>query len=235
MLEATVCVVAWSQPQSWPFPTTKAKILRDLTNLPNYVCVETIEPSQRRSRAQTFEVVERFRIDVAYISGRESFGWPEGEALSEEDITRLVAGSVGNGDFGQLLHSLFTSLGTLGPLGPLGSLFSDGTEERHDGRLALRYDYRIPLEASDWVLSVDTQRQSVAYHGSLWVDKDSLDLLELDSTADGIPRSLGIKNVDRVLQYARVRIGASTPLLPQRGVLVATQRNGNQIKSEVHF
>ncbi|HLK67244.1 MAG TPA: hypothetical protein VKU19_27605 [Bryobacteraceae bacterium] len=75
----------------------------------------------------------------------------------------------------------------------------------------------------------------VGYHGSFWVDRDQLDLFELDATLDNTPPGFGLKKVERLLQYARVSVGTPELLLPLRAVLIATFRNNDIQQNEVRF
>ena len=221
-----VAAVALAQPGPPTLADVKKKVLGELSALPDYTCTETLEQWQRPARSKKFEMVERFRVDVAFVGGAEVFGWPGGEKLGEEDLTRLVGGNVANGDFALLAHSLFTSG---------DATFRFVREELREGRPSLRYEYSIPAGDSGWDLLAGRQRAVVGHHGTFWVDRKRLDLVELDATADRIPGPLRVKKLERVLQYARGRIGSADVPLPQLAVLAATRRNGDGVKTEVRF
>ncbi|HLK67245.1 MAG TPA: hypothetical protein VKU19_27610 [Bryobacteraceae bacterium] len=111
-------ILAWAQPSLPSLADIKQKILGEVGALPNDICTETMEQSRRLAREKTLEMTERFRLNVAYVGGKEVYGWFGGEALTDEDVTRLIGGPVANGDFAQLIHSLFLSkkAGFSGPL-----------------------------------------------------------------------------------------------------------------------
>lgn len=218
--------VAWPQPGLPSLADIKQKILTAARGLPNYTCTETMEQSQRLAREKTLEMTERFRLNVAYVGGKEVVAWLGGEALTEEDVSRLIGGAVANGDFALLMHSLF-----LYP--EVG--FSDALQEFRNGRRMMRYNYVVPVEASNMRLSVAGHEAIVGYHGTFWVDRDQFDLLELDATLDNIPRAFGLKKVERQLQYARISVGASEFLLPQHAVMIVTWRNNDINQNEVLF
>ncbi len=202
------------------------QVLADLARLPNYTCTETIERSQRASSAKQFEPIDRVRLEIALVSGNELFGWPGGEKIAEDDITRLVAGFVGNGDFATQLRELFTR--------PSAQFRLIG-EETRSGHTALRYDYRVPLSASGWRLRAAAEEIPIGYHGTLWVDKDSLQLIELNTNADDLPRSLGFLQLSKSLGYTQVRIGSSQFLLPARGTMLTTDLTGQESRNETRF
>jgi hypothetical protein len=174
--------VAWSQTGFSSFEDVKQRVLSEADRLPNYTCTETMEQFRRLAHTQTFEMTERFRLSVAYLGSKEVYGWLGGEALAEEDLTRLIGGAVANGDFAELLHVLFHSE---------TARISGGREEFRNGQRTLRHDYNVLVEQSSLRLSVANQRMITGYHGSFWVDPD-LHLLELDAILDGVPRSFNL-------------------------------------------
>jgi hypothetical protein len=204
----------------------RQKVLSDLARLPNFTCAETIERSRKPVGARAFESVDRVRVEVGYSVGNEVFGWPGGEKLSEDELPRLVAGTTTNGDFALLVGSIFGSATTV---------FTEAGEENRGGRLTLRYNYRVPIGRAGWRVRVFDQEAIVGFHGSVWVDKNLLDLVELDAAGDDLPQSLGFKTIDRMMQYARVRIGAADFLLPGRAVLHTAELTGGEIRNETRF
>ncbi|HYI94058.1 MAG TPA: hypothetical protein VEX68_10980 [Bryobacteraceae bacterium] len=118
----------------------KQKVIRDLTKLPDYVCTETIEQSRIGVNGEPADT-NRIRLDVGYAQGKQIFGWPGGESLSEFDVSRLVPGLVSDGEVLALAKLLLLSEPVITGQGP----------ERHEGRATIPYDYRVTLEYSGWV------------------------------------------------------------------------------------
>jgi len=172
------CFPALCQQRPSVIDALKHRVLDDLATLPNYTCTETIARSTRRGSARTFDEIDRYRIDVAYVGGKELFGWPGGDKLTEEDLTKMMPGTVSNGEFAILVPATFDSP---------DALFTDAGEDLRDGSPMLRYDYRVPASGSGWILRVPGHQAAVAYHGSMRVDPKQLDLLEFESVADEIP------------------------------------------------
>lgn len=204
----------------------KQKVLQDLNHLPNCTCTETVQRSYRPPGMRLFDRLDRVRVEVGYINGEELYSRPGGDALSERDLTRLVSGMISTGDFVTMARNLFST--TAADFVPAG-------EEVRGGRGALRYDFKMPASMSYWVVRQLDREAEVGYHGSFWVAKDSSDLIELNFSADDIPKSLGFGRLDRILEYARVRIGESSLLLPSRAVMLAGDLLGNETKVETQF
>ncbi len=184
-------------------PLLKQKLLAELAALPNYTCTQTIERSYKPAHKRRFEPTDRIRIEVAVIGGREVFGWPGGGTFKESDITDLVPGFIGSGDFSNQARGLLTA--------SPADFRPAGFASWH-GRPALRFDYRVPQESSRWVLLAPahvpgTERLQVVvgHRGSIWLASRSLELLELTISADDLPPWMENKSLTRVVRYKPVR------------------------------
>ncbi len=204
----------------------KVKMAENLNRLPNYTCEQTVERSRRRTPARKFELLDTVRLEVALVEGKELYGWPGANRIVESEIGHLVGGTIGNGDFGLLARSIF--------LGG-GGLFTYAGETSLDRQKTVRYDYRVPLLSSGYHLKVPPNESVVAYHGSFWVEPDTLDLVRLDVTADGIPFYLGLESATKTLEYRRTAIGGSEFLLPLDAELVMTDLGGTENRNRTRF
>lgn len=203
------------------------KTLADLSGLPNYTCTETVDRSRRQSPAQSFTPTDRLRLETAVVNGYELFGWPGEERIYQRDITRMVPGFIGGGDFAMHLRDIFTR--------PAEDFVAAGEEVR-EGRRTLRYDYRVPVEDSGWRVRGSTQEVfPVGYHGSFWVDKGSLELTEVNFVAEDVPRVLGFADFSKVIKYKRARIGSSEFLLPELVRMSTADLNGEERLNEARF
>lgn len=204
----------------------KLKVAENLNRLPNYTCEQSIERSQRVMPARKFEMLDTVRLEVALVEHKELYGWPGAHRIDESELSNLVGGTIGNGDFGLLARSIFLSD---------GSFFTPRGETEIEGRKAIRYDYRVPLLSSGYHIKVSPNAALVAYHGSFWVESGSLDLLKLDLTADDIPLYLGLKASTKILEYQRTLIGGSTFLLPSSAELLMVDLNGTEHRNRTRF
>jgi len=227
-----VCVLAIgtaADPAPPSLARVKERVLQDLHRLPNCTCTEVIERSYRPPRSRPvgpFGLVDRLQVEVGYINGEELYSKPGGKSLSESELNRLVAGTVSTGDFVVMAGNLFESA---------SAEFVAAGAEVHGGRMALRYDFRVPAKGSYWIVSVDAIEAEVGYHGSFWVAQDSLDLIEVNFSAENTPQPLGFASVDRTMQYQRVPVGQSSLLIPSRVVMLAVDVEGGDEKVEVQF
>jgi hypothetical protein len=204
----------------------KVKMAGNLDRLPNYTCEQTIERSRRRAPDRKFELLDTVRIEVALVEGKELYGWRGANRIAESDLSNLVGGTIGNGDFGLLARSIF--------LGG-GGLFTYAGETILDRRKMIRYDYRVPLLSSGYHLKVAPNEAVVAYHGSFWVEPETLDLVRLDVTADNIPLYLGLESASNTLEYRRRAIGGSDFLLPLDAEMLMVDLSGSENRNRTRF
>jgi hypothetical protein len=204
----------------------KEKVLQDLRRLPNCTCTETIERSYRFPWKGAFARGDRLQVEVGYVNGEELYSRPGGKALSASDLSRLVSGTISTGDFVITVSNLFKSA---------SATFVATGAEVHGGRMALRYDFRVPARLSYWIVRMEEIEAEVGYHGSFWVARDSLDLIEVKFSSDDIPKPVGFGTLERTMQYERVPVGQSNLLLPSRVVMLAIDREGQETKVEIQF
>ena len=204
----------------------KAKMAATLERLPNYTCTQTIERSTRRAPTRRFEMLDTVRLEVALVEGKEMFGWPGAKRIDEVDITKLVSGTIGNGDFALMARNLFLTN---------SARFKYAGETDLEGRRAARFDYVVPLIASGYGLRVPPLEARVGHHGSIWADPVNFDLLRMQVFADDIPLFLRLSSATETTEYARVDIAGSSFLLPAGATLTMTQLNGSESRNVARF
>jgi hypothetical protein len=206
----------------------KAKAAENLQRLPNYTCTQTIERAHRNGKARKFEPLDTLRLEVALVEGKELFSWPGAGKFEEKGIGEIVGGggAIGNGSFALHARSVFLSRW------PTFTYFG---ETNLNGRRAIRYDYRVPQMLSGYQIRIGPNEAFVEYHGSFWVDADSLDLIRLEVHADNPPPNLNLTEANETMEYQRARIGGGDFLLPQSSELVMIDLLGNTIRNRTYF
>jgi hypothetical protein len=206
----------------------KEKIRRDMTGIPNYTCLETIERGRRVwPLDQDFIAGGTVRLEVSIVAGKELFARPGARSFEDKDVASLVpTGAIGTGVFAAFARDLFVKgKGTL----------RYKREENLNGRRSVRYDFRLTREESALKLEVDTISATVAAKGSFWFDPVSLDLIRLDVYGDSMPKEMGLAEAVTRTNYARTHIGDSDALLPKRSELTMTSLSGVTFRDVIGF
>src|ERR1700736_5530437 len=172
-------------PQVLLLSRLKAKAAENLRRLPNYTCTQTIERARRAPKARRFETLDTLRLEVALVEGRELFSWPGAGKFEERGIGEIVGpgAAIGNGSFA--LHARSVFLSRPPKFTPVGDTILNGQH-------TVRYDYRVPQMLSGFQIRVGDHQALVEYHGSFWVDAETLDLIRLEVHVDDIPPDLDL-------------------------------------------
>ncbi len=196
----------------------------NLKRLPNYTCLQTIERLRRASAGLRWETVDRVRLEVALVDGKELFSWPGAKKFEDRDLKDMVmGGATSTGNFGLLAKAVFlTGAPNFHYMG----------EKVLDGRRTHRWDYDVPLERSGYMLRNGEREAVVGFHGSFWADAETFDVVRLEASADNIPPRLELLTSGDAVDYQRVRVGVEDFLLPRASELHITDfagENRNQI------
>jgi hypothetical protein len=214
-------------PDSALLASVRSRMAAVLRSQPNYTCLQEIERSSRQAPRGRFQLVDMLRLEVALVDGKEMFAWPGSRKFDEIELHDLVSnGAIGNGSFALHAQSVFT---TNAPV------FDYAGEDRMKDRRAIRFDYRVPLAKSGYHIKVNEAEALVAYHGTVWADTATLDVIRLDVIADAIPPALGLSDARDSMEYARARIGSSEFLLPAASELRMTDASGNESRNRTRF
>lgn len=205
----------------------KAKARENLTRLPDYICVQTIDRSRKDTPESQFQPVDTIRLEVGLIGDKELFAWPDSSRFQDAEISDLVQrGTIGNGSFALHARNVFL---TSGPE------FTLRGEETLEDRRVYRFDFDVAASRSGYKLRVPPLEAIVPFHGSFWADAETLDLLRLEVTAEEIPPRLGLAEANDWMEYARVAIGDSDFLLPRSSELHMLSIQGDVRRNRTKF
>jgi len=196
-----------------------------VAGLSNYTCQETMDRSIY-SPAGQIEFRERLRLDVLVTAAGELFAWPGSTDFSIEPVENWIeAGAISTGNFEVEIHNLFMAFSA--------TMKYAGLETRDQP--LYRFDFHAPLLGSRHIVAVNGKSAATAYSGSFWVNKDSLDLIRLDTRAEEIPTDLDCREAHESVSYGRVRLGVDERLLPSAAELVLVRRDGREGRNSVAF
>ena len=205
----------------------KQRMAHNLSRAPNYTCLETIERSARDHPSQRFRTADRLRLEVALVNRKELFSWPGAEKFEEKSLNDLVGGgTTTTGDFALHARAVFLSR---------APTFAYVGEEIRQGRRTVHYSYRVSRLLSGYNMEVGDRRATVGFHGNLWVDRETLDLIRLEVRADDVPSDLGVSEAITEIEYGNVRVADSEFLLPQSVVFTMKQLSGEERRNHTVF
>jgi len=206
----------------------RQKVGQNLAGLPNYTCTQTIERAERHVSKRDFAPLDTLRLEIAYVGGKELVAWPGASKFEEKRIEDVVAraGAIGNGSFALHVYNVFR---TKSPV------FSTPVEEEREGRRLFRGNFQVDRVKSSWSVGNGAKSAIVGYHGTFWVNAETLDLVRLELQADNIPPQIGISSDSETVEYGRIRIGESDFLLPLFSEMSMVDRVGTASRNRTRF
>ncbi len=205
----------------------KRRMAANLSSLPAYTCIETVERLRRETPLKPVRATDTLRFEVAVSGEREMYSWPGARRFSELDATQLVqAGTLGTGAFASHVRAIFVH--------QTASISFVG-EEEFGGRRALRFEYSIPWRLSGWTVVFPGRQARVGSRGVFWADAASFDLLRLELQAAEIPEELPVAGIATSIDYVRVPFGAGDALLAQRAETRLELRSGEESLNRMDF
>jgi hypothetical protein len=97
------------------------------------------------------------------------------------------------------------------------------------------WDYEIPAFLRGLQIEWQGFVANVGVRGTFWVDRETMDLVRTEERVVDPPPLTGMKAGDSVVEYARMRIGTSSVLLPRSAVLTVVNLDGMEKRNELTF
>lgn len=217
-LGAVICIPAAAQKptpeqQRQTLDTAREIAIHYAGKLPNFICNEQVDRSDRLARPGQLAVVhnDRLIIQLSYAGQKEKYklvsinGTPATQPLSS------LEGIITGGEFGSL------QLGVFDPSSATDFQWKETTTLRK--HRASVYTYRVARAHSHYMLGGrldDGKLAAVAagYHGEVVFDQDTSRVLRLTAEADDIPKETGITASSVQVDYDFVDVAGVKHLLP---------------------
>jgi hypothetical protein len=200
-----------------------------IANLPDFVCTEVIDRSENRShRGWTAR-------DVLTVQLNNS-GRTEHHTLIARNDTpskahfAALGGALSEGEFGSILADIFR---------PQTARFEWSGREVIRGRNTYVFTYKIAQEKSGYAIQYSgmpagaSRNIFVAYHGSVYVEPSSSDVLRLVRIAD-LPEGFPVRDARTTINYGLTTIAGHSYVLPSVAQ-VELSTSALQTRNEVRF
>ena len=214
-------------PESLLLARFKQKVRQDVGRIANCTCLETIERSVREPGANSFQFLDRVRLEVTTAGEKELLTWPSGAHFEDWAVTSFVkSGLVASGMFASYARNLFLS--------DAASFQYAGPEEL-EGRRTVRYDFKVSRLSSLYRLRSGNGAATVATKGSFWFDAGSLELIRLDEFANEIPAEMGLTGALTRIRYGRMPSAVPEVLLPRSAEVELRHSSGEVRRNKIEF
>ena len=172
---------------------------------------QTVRRFRRLPGDRGFEPLDTIRVDAAVESGVPRFSWPGENRFESYSLAQILNGPTT--EAGSLtLHIRSFLLAGEAELEPRG-------EEQIAGRAALGFELAVPAEKSSFTIRVGETEAALAYRGSIWIDRETGDLIRIEGRVDKDQRVKITRITDR-MDFHRVRVGIADLVLPASAELM---------------
>jgi len=190
-----------------------------IDNLPNYICQEMVTRYVSESRQPNWRPLDVVSADLVYENHKESYRNLQinGKATKKKPEE---TGAWSTGEFGTILASLFDP-GT-------DADFEFREEDTIAHRAASVYRFEVTRPRSNWKIWVPGQYIIPAYKGSVWIDKETANVLRIEMQAVDIPEQFPEISVESAVDYDYISLGTSERfLLPVHSEALDCARDSN--------
>jgi hypothetical protein len=126
---------------------------------------------------------------------------------------KTLGGSTTTGDFGSMMREIFE------PASQAHFEWDHWGTLR--GRRVLAFTYRVAQSRSQWHIVYEKTNDIVpAYHGLVYVDKETHEVMRVTLEAENIPPGFPIRRADTVLDYDYQQLSGKTFLLPLKSTTI---------------
>ena len=94
-------------------------------------------------------------------------------------------------------------------------------------RAAIRYDFSVEQPNSHWHVEAEGQSYQPSYTGSIWIDKENYRVLRIELSAQRMPSSFPLDQVESAVDYDYVLIGENKYLLPTHSEALSCAHGAN--------
>jgi hypothetical protein len=206
--------------------------------MPDFVVKELVTRSLAAGNTQNWRVLDHLSFAVSYrAEGTEDYkllainGQPPraGATIDEQ----LRGGATSAGEFVLTLSNLFDK--------ERPASFRAADTDVMRGRRTVIYEFRMSRENSRWRIIDANHTVISAYHGRVWIDRETYRVLRVEMIADlppDVPADFQITKVSSLIDYDWVTIGERQYLLPLRAENVIASGNterAGQARNEIRF
>lgn len=222
-------------PMATPDPAQQKEILAAVTenalnysnSLPNFICLQVT----RRYLEETGgdRLIDKVAERLSYFDHKEDY---KVISVNDSPVTNRkheqLGGATSSGEFGSMLFEIFSPESkTEFQWERLGKL---------RGNIMDVFSFRVPLEYSQYRITAEDVKRTVTvgYHGLVYADRDSHQVMRLTMEADDIPADFPIRSAAETLDYDSIAISGQKFILPLK-VEMKMRDGRNQMKNQAEF
>lgn len=212
-----------SQEQAAVITEVREYALNYSKTLPDFICTQVTRrfaapaPGTKYGGAAgsepTWYALDTLTIKLSYFEQKEDYKLIlVNNTMTTQDY-KTLGGSTTTGDFGSMMREIFEPA--------TQAHFEWDHWGTLRGRRVLAFSYRVAQSRSQWHIVYDKKLDIVpAYHGLVYVDKETHEVMRVTLEAEDIPAGFPIRRADTVLDYDYQQLSGKTFLLPLKSTTI---------------
>lgn len=218
-----------SEEQGQVLQDAKEYALHYTARLPDFICTQVtrryVDPTGLESWIQQDTITER----LSYFDKHEDYKVVLYNSRPVEMSHDKLGGATSSGEFGSVMREIF----------------EPDSETRFEwerwgtlrGRRMHVFSYRVQQSRSKYSIYSEEVKQRIiaAYHGLIYVDRESSSILKITLQTEDIPAGFPVREVNLSLDYDHVSISDRDFTLPLKAVLTSRQGAKFLNRNEVEF
>jgi hypothetical protein len=161
----------------------------------------------------TWYAQDTLTIKLSYFEQKEDYKLIlVNNTMTTQDY-KTLGGSTTTGDFGSMMREIFEP--------STQAHFEWDHWGTLRGRRVLAFSYQVAQSRSQWHIVYEKSNDIVpAYHGLVYVDKETHEVMRVTLDAENIPANFPIRRADTVLDYDYQQLSGKTFLLPLKSTTI---------------
>lgn len=195
--------------------------------LPNFICTQVTRRYVDPTGLEFWQSEDTLTARLSYFEQKEDYKLVGVNGAYTEVPFQKVGGATSTGEFGSMMREIFDR--------NAAATFQWERWATLRGRRMHVFTYRVDQSHSQWwLIYQDKDRFNPAYHGLIYVDRDTGMVSRITLEAEGLPASFPISAGSNMLDYDLAKVGDQEYVLPLRAEM--RMRQGRILtKNEVEF
>jgi hypothetical protein len=181
--------------------------------LPDFLCTQAIRRYAGTDGNESWRLMDRLVVRLGYAERREDYKLISIDDRPTDKDYQALAGATSAGEFGSMLHEIFNP--------------QSHAEFRWEREVTLHdrpvhvFSYQVALGDASYQLSYGTdpqhrQRVTTGFHGLVYVDRETSQVVKFVLEADHIPADFPLQRAVTTVDYDFAEVGGKPYLLPLR-------------------
>jgi hypothetical protein len=195
--------------------------------LPNFICTQVTRRYVDPTGLEFWQSEDTLTARLSYFEQKEDYKLVGVNGAYTEVPFQKVGGATSTGEFGSMMREIFDR--------NTEATFQWEKWATLRGRRMYVFTYHVDQPHSQWwLIYEDKDRIKPAYHGLIYVDRDSGMVSRITLEAENLPSSFPISAGSNMLDYDVAKVGETEYVLPLRAEM--RMRQGKVLtKNEVEF